>query len=126
MLCLQLKAYPEIYEGYVPMAYSDYLKKMNKYYPYLNFYGFTLKALLKEFHAYTFFSWVDETEVVNGVIMSHCRLRQIRYGQQPNISSFLATHLLFVCLVSTVSFLDFRKLVGVLSGGHTLSSHIMA
>lgn len=55
MLCLQLKAYPEIYEGYVPMAYSDYLKKMNKYYPYLNFYGFTLKALLKEFHAYTFF-----------------------------------------------------------------------
>ncbi|KAH9768434.1 OVARIAN TUMOR DOMAIN-containing deubiquitinating enzyme 9 [Citrus sinensis] len=26
----QLKAHPEIYEGYVPMAYSDYLKKMNK------------------------------------------------------------------------------------------------
>lgn len=34
-----------------------------------------------------FFFWVDETEVVNGVIMSHCRLRQIQYGQQPNISS---------------------------------------
>lgn len=26
----QLKAHPEIYEGYVPMAYSDYIKKMNK------------------------------------------------------------------------------------------------
>lgn len=99
MLCLQLKAHPEIYEGYVPMAYSDYLKKMNKYYPYLNFYGFTLKALLKEFHAYTFFFWVDETEVVNGVIMSHCRLRQIRYGQQPNISSLFGNTFV-VCLLS--------------------------
>ncbi|KAK7279628.1 hypothetical protein RJT34_24683 [Clitoria ternatea] len=26
----QLKTYPELYSGYVPMAYSDYLKKMNK------------------------------------------------------------------------------------------------
>lgn len=27
----QLKSYPEIYEGYVPMAYIDYLEKMSKY-----------------------------------------------------------------------------------------------
>lgn len=27
----QLKLYPEIYEGYVPMAYGDYLEKMSKY-----------------------------------------------------------------------------------------------
>ncbi|WJZ88648.1 hypothetical protein VitviT2T_007927 [Vitis vinifera] len=26
----QLKSYPEIYEGYVPMAYGDYLEKMSK------------------------------------------------------------------------------------------------
>ncbi|XP_010241857.1 PREDICTED: OTU domain-containing protein DDB_G0284757 isoform X2 [Nelumbo nucifera] len=26
----QLKSHPEIYEGYVPMAYSDYLKRMSK------------------------------------------------------------------------------------------------
>ncbi|RVW97279.1 OTU domain-containing protein [Vitis vinifera] len=26
----QLKSYPEIYEGYVPMAYDDYLEKMSK------------------------------------------------------------------------------------------------
>ncbi|XP_022986159.1 OTU domain-containing protein DDB_G0284757-like isoform X2 [Cucurbita maxima] len=26
----KLKSYPEIYEGYVPMAYTDYLKKMSK------------------------------------------------------------------------------------------------
>ncbi|XP_061347076.1 OVARIAN TUMOR DOMAIN-containing deubiquitinating enzyme 9 isoform X2 [Gastrolobium bilobum] len=26
----QLKSYPEVYAGYVPMAYSDYLKKMSK------------------------------------------------------------------------------------------------
>ncbi|XP_042475937.1 OVARIAN TUMOR DOMAIN-containing deubiquitinating enzyme 12-like [Macadamia integrifolia] len=26
----QLKSHPDIYEGYVPMAYSDYLKKMSK------------------------------------------------------------------------------------------------
>lgn len=27
----QLKSYPEIYEGYVPMAYTDYLEKMSRY-----------------------------------------------------------------------------------------------
>ncbi|TKY51617.1 Ovarian tumor, otubain [Spatholobus suberectus] len=27
----QLESYPELYAGYVPMAYSDYLKKMSKY-----------------------------------------------------------------------------------------------
>lgn len=27
----QLKSCPEIYEGYVPMAYDDYLEKMSKY-----------------------------------------------------------------------------------------------
>ncbi|KAK9291283.1 hypothetical protein L1049_009472 [Liquidambar formosana] len=26
----QLRSYPELYEGYVPMAYGDYLKKMSK------------------------------------------------------------------------------------------------
>ncbi|XP_044506517.1 OVARIAN TUMOR DOMAIN-containing deubiquitinating enzyme 9-like isoform X1 [Mangifera indica] len=26
----QLKSYPEMYEGYVPMAYGDYLEKMSK------------------------------------------------------------------------------------------------
>ncbi|KAJ0046763.1 hypothetical protein Pint_06010 [Pistacia integerrima] len=26
----QLKSYPEIYEGYVPMAYGEYLKRMSK------------------------------------------------------------------------------------------------
>lgn len=26
----QLKSYPEIYEGYVPMAYGDYLEKMSR------------------------------------------------------------------------------------------------
>ncbi|KAK9187131.1 hypothetical protein WN944_018522 [Citrus x changshan-huyou] len=52
----QLKAHPEIYEGYVPMAYSDYLKKMNK-------------------------------------------LRQIQYGQQPNISSLFGNTFV-VCLLS--------------------------
>ncbi|KAK9920939.1 hypothetical protein M0R45_029476 [Rubus argutus] len=26
----QLKSHPEIYEGYVPMAYDDYLEKMSK------------------------------------------------------------------------------------------------
>lgn len=29
----QLKSYPEMYEGYVPMAYGDYLEKMSKYFP---------------------------------------------------------------------------------------------
>lgn len=28
----QLKSYPEIYEGYVPMAYGDYLEKISKYF----------------------------------------------------------------------------------------------
>ena len=28
----QLKTYPDIYEGYVPMAYDDYLEKMSKYF----------------------------------------------------------------------------------------------
>lgn len=46
-----------------------------------------------------FFFWVDETEVVNGVIMSHCRLRQIQYGQQPNISSLFGNTFV-VCLLS--------------------------
>ena len=27
----QLKSHPENYEGYVPMAYNDYLKKLSKY-----------------------------------------------------------------------------------------------
>lgn len=27
----QLKSHPEIYDGYVPMAYDEYLKKMSKY-----------------------------------------------------------------------------------------------
>lgn len=27
----QLKSYPEIYEGYVPMAYDEYLEKMSRY-----------------------------------------------------------------------------------------------
>lgn len=30
-LFCQLKSYPDLYAGYVPMAYSDYLKKMSKY-----------------------------------------------------------------------------------------------
>ena len=29
--CHQLKCHPELYRGYVPMAYNDYLKKMSKY-----------------------------------------------------------------------------------------------
>ena len=28
----QLKSNPEFYEGYVPMEYGEYLKKMSKYY----------------------------------------------------------------------------------------------
>lgn len=27
----QLKNHPELYDGYVPMGYADYLKKMSKY-----------------------------------------------------------------------------------------------
>ena len=35
----QLKSHPELYEGYVPMAYDDYLKNISKYgaIPHLNF-----------------------------------------------------------------------------------------
>ena len=32
LCCYQLKAHPEIYEGCVPMAYDDYLKKISRYY----------------------------------------------------------------------------------------------
>ncbi|KAJ6767809.1 CYSTEINE PROTEINASE SUPERFAMILY PROTEIN [Salix koriyanagi] len=51
----QLESEPERYNGYVPMAYGDYLKKMNKF----------------------MLIWL-KLGVVNGVITSHCRLLQIR------------------------------------------------
>ncbi|KAJ6690469.1 hypothetical protein OIU85_006708 [Salix viminalis] len=51
----QLESEPERYNGYVPMAYGDYLEKMNKF----------------------MLIWL-KLGVVNGVITSHCRPLQIR------------------------------------------------
>lgn len=36
----QLKNHPEIYDGYVPMGYVDYIKKMSKYVPIFVFIAF--------------------------------------------------------------------------------------
>lgn len=35
LLLFQLKSHPEFYEGYVPMEYGDYLKKLSKYSSFL-------------------------------------------------------------------------------------------
>lgn len=67
-----------MYEAYVPMAYTDYLKKMSKYCANLLIYS--CFPILHLFFAYLLVLLdVVELGVVNGVIMSHCRLRQIRY-----------------------------------------------
>lgn len=36
--CQQLKSHQEIYEGYVPMEYGEYLKKMSKYWENFSYY----------------------------------------------------------------------------------------
>ena len=79
----QLKSCPEIYEGYVPMAYTDYLKKMSKY-PSDTFHDLFLlfDCLIGEMANWTLWSWHFFgliTGVGNGAIMSLCRLLQIRY-----------------------------------------------
>lgn len=76
----QLKSYPEIYEGYVPMAYGDYLEKMSKYFsaPFVNL---KLNIWIKLDYAFAVISMKIGPE--SGVIMSLCRLQQIWYVLLP-------------------------------------------
>lgn len=56
----QLKSYPDLYAGYVPMGYSDYLKKMSKYFIslimlcYFWWYGFVVVLVFTD----SFFVWM--------------------------------------------------------------------
>lgn len=81
LLFCQLKSDRDLYAGYVPMVYTEYLKKMSRYatmctyaVSFLCQYGFIespyvlLIALCMNFLG-----------VVNGAIMSRCRLLQIGY-----------------------------------------------
>lgn len=71
----QLKSHRDIYEGYVPMEYDEYLEKISKYFliPYVS-YSFDL--LDKPcFRILTF----DHLGMANGVIMLHCKLLRILY-----------------------------------------------
>ena len=79
----QLKSYPEIYEGYVPMAYTDYLEKMSKYLSdtFCDMF-FLLDFLTGRMSNWTLWSWDFFwlcIGVESGEIMSLCRLLQIRY-----------------------------------------------
>jgi hypothetical protein len=77
--CHQLKSHPEMYEGYVPMAYNDYLKKISKYCAIPCFHGISfVKSFIKIFFMLIcLLCWVHEIGMANGVIMWHCRLLQI-------------------------------------------------
>lgn len=77
LLFCQLKAYPDLYGGYVPMAYSDYLKMMSKY-DDIFYVIYDDMALLKSSYFLIAFC-MAVLGVVNGVIMSRCRLLQIGY-----------------------------------------------
>lgn len=79
LLFCQLKAYPDLYGGYVPMAYSDYLKMMSKY-DDIFYVIYDDMALLKSSYFLIAFC-MAVLGVVNGVIMSRCRLLQIGYEE---------------------------------------------
>lgn len=80
----QLKSYPELYMGYVPMEYSDYLKKMSKYVYICHHplgYAISDDMALSLFLCLLIAFCADVLGVVNGVITSHCRLLPIGYEE---------------------------------------------
>lgn len=73
---LQLKSHPEIYEGYVPMTYDEYLKRMSRLVvsPLHNTLPHQVKLLVD---LPTPLGW---TGLVNGATMLLCRRLQTRYA----------------------------------------------
>lgn len=93
--CNQLKGHPEMYEGYVPMGYVEYLKKMSRYYSFPLWLWFPSEGYNMIFALINF--GVDDTGVVNGVIMLHCKRLQIGCGAKnffifPFLSVIFASH----------------------------------
>lgn len=92
----QLKSYPDLYAGYVPMAYIDYLKNMSKY---VHISHYAMLFLIMWCYCSPLCSLiafcVDVPGVANGVIMSRCRLLQIGYEE---INSFHSIFSLYIIL----------------------------
>lgn len=55
----QLKNHPELYDGYVPMGYADYLKKMSKYVLIFVFILSTLNLLLILCLLILYLTWIN-------------------------------------------------------------------
>jgi hypothetical protein len=76
----QLKSDPDLYAGYVPMSYSEYLKKMSKYASICTYAVilFLMIRLLKSL-CLLIALCMNVLGVVNGATMSLCRQLQIGY-----------------------------------------------
>lgn len=100
VLSCQLKSCPELYAGYVPMAYSDYLKKMSKYVHICLCYTISDNMVLSKSSCLLIALCVDVLGAVNGEIMSRYRLLQIGYEEINNFYLTFALPINFSLLKS--------------------------